>query len=318
MDGDNCRRERVGYPLTTAVTHYGIPMPWLQLRVDTDRAHAEKIENALLFAGAVSVTLQDNADQPILEPGLGEVPLWDQTRITGLFDAEVDTSVTEAKAASFLCEMLPNVRWEQLEDKDWEREWMSHYKPIQCGDNLWICPSWCEPPHPEAVNLLLDPGLAFGTGTHPTTYLCLQWLASEPLQGHSVIDFGCGSGILGIGALLLGAERAIGTDIDPQALIASRDNAKRNSIDPQCFPVYLPEKMPRKSVDTMLANILAGPLVELAAELVGLTKVGGRICLSGILASQAEQVKKAYAQNIEFDKDGEHEGWVRLSGTRIR
>ncbi|BBM00841.1 50S ribosomal protein L11 methyltransferase [Microbulbifer sp. GL-2] len=293
-------------------------MPWLQLRVDTDRAHAEKIENALLFAGAVSVTLQDNADQPILEPGLGEVPLWDQTRITGLFDAEVDTSVTEAKAASFLCEMLPNVRWEQLEDKDWEREWMSHYKPIQCGDNLWICPSWCKPPHPEAVNLLLDPGLAFGTGTHPTTYLCLQWLASEPLQGHSVIDFGCGSGILGIGALLLGAERAIGTDIDPQALIASRDNAKRNSIDPQCFPVYLPEKIPHESVDTMLANILAGPLVELAAELVELTKVGGRICLSGILASQAEQVKKAYAQNIKFDEDGEHEGWVRLSGTRIR
>ncbi|MFA0810918.1 50S ribosomal protein L11 methyltransferase [Microbulbifer epialgicus] len=293
-------------------------MPWLQLRVDTDRAQAEKIENALLFAGAVSVTLQDNADQPILEPGLGEVPLWEQTRVTGLFDAEIDTAVTEAKAASYLCELLPNVRWEQLEDKDWEREWMTHYKPIQCGDNLWICPSWCEPPHPESVNLLLDPGLAFGTGTHPTTYLCLQWLAQEPLQGKSVIDFGCGSGILGIGTLLLGAERAIGTDIDPQALIASRDNAKRNGIDPKRFPVYLPEQMPQESVDVMLANILAGPLVELATELIKLTKVGGRICLSGILVSQAEQVKAAYAQNIEFDEDGEHEDWVRLNGTRIR
>lgn len=293
-------------------------MPWLQLRVDTDREHAEKIENALLFAGAVSVTLQDNADQPILEPGLGEVPLWDQTRVTGLFDAEVDTAVTEARAASYLCELLPNARWEQLEDKDWEREWMSHYKPIQCGAKLWICPSWCKPPDPDAVNLLLDPGLAFGTGTHPTTFLCLQWLAEEDLAGKSAIDFGCGSGILGIGALLLGAERALGTDIDPQALIASRDNAERNGIDPQRFPVYLPEQLPREPADVMLANILAGPLVELAPQLVELTRVGGRICLSGILASQAEQVKAAYRQWIDFDEDGRREDWVRLGGTRVR
>ncbi|WP_444943447.1 50S ribosomal protein L11 methyltransferase [Microbulbifer sp. ZKSA006] len=293
-------------------------MPWLQLRVDTDRDHAEKIEDALLFAGAVSVTLQDNADQPILEPGLGEVPLWEQTRVTGLFDAEVDTSVTEAKAASFLCEMLPNVRWEQLEDKDWEREWMSHYKPIQCGPNLWICPSWCEPPQADAVNLLLDPGLAFGTGTHPTTFLCLQWLARQELEGKSAIDFGCGSGILGISALLLGAERVLGTDIDPQALIASRDNAQRNGIDPKRFPVYLPEQMPSEAADVMLANILAGPLVELAPQLVQLTQVGGKICLSGILSSQAEQVKAAYSEWIEFDTDGEHEGWVRLTGKRVR
>ncbi len=293
-------------------------MPWLQLRVDTDRDHAEKIEDALLFAGAVSVTLQDNADQPILEPGLGEVPLWDQTRVTGLFDAEVDTAVTEAKAASYLCELLPNARWEQLEDKDWEREWMSHYKPIRCGEKLWICPSWCEPPDPDAVNLLLDPGLAFGTGTHPTTFLCLQWLAQEDLAGKSAIDFGCGSGILGIGALLLGAERALGTDIDPQALIASRDNARRNGIDPERFPVYLPEQLPREPADVMLANILAGPLVELAPQLVELTRVGGRICLSGILASQAEQVKAAYRRWINFDEDGQREDWVRLSGTRVR
>ncbi|WP_226665109.1 50S ribosomal protein L11 methyltransferase [Microbulbifer aggregans] len=296
-------------------------MPWLQLRVNTNREQAEKIENALLFAGAVSVTLQDNADQPILEPGLGETPLWDETLVTGLFDAEVDTNVTEAKAASYLCELLPNARWEQLEDKDWEREWMSHYKPIQCGDNLWICPSWCEPPQPDAVNLLLDPGLAFGTGTHPTTFLCLQWLAKEPLSGKNAIDYGCGSGILGIAALLLGAETALGTDIDPQALIASRENALRNNIDPERFPVYLPEKTPpanEASADVMLANILAGPLVELAPQLIERTRVGGRICLSGILASQAEKVKTAYSQWIDFDADGEKEEWVRLSGTRVR
>ncbi|AMX01540.1 50S ribosomal protein L11 methyltransferase [Microbulbifer thermotolerans] len=293
-------------------------MPWLQLRVDTDREHAEKIEEALLFAGAVSVTLQDNADQPILEPGLGEVPLWDHTRVTGLFDAEVDTAVTEAKAAAYLCELLPNARWEQLEDKDWEREWMSHYKPIRCGDKLWICPSWCEPPEPEAVNLLLDPGLAFGTGTHPTTFLCLQWLGQENLTGKNVIDFGCGSGILGIGAILLGAARASGTDIDPQALIASRDNAERNGIDPARFPVYLPEQLPREKADIVLANILAGPLVELAPQLSELTRIGGRICLSGILSSQADQVKAAYREWIDFDADGLHEDWVRLSGTRVR
>ncbi|AOS96774.1 Ribosomal protein L11 methyltransferase [Microbulbifer aggregans] len=293
-------------------------MPWLQLRVDTDREQAERIEDALLFAGAVSVTLQDNADQPILEPGLGEVPLWDQTRVTGLFDAEVDTAVTEAKAASFLCELLPNARWEQLEDKDWEREWMSHYKPIQCGEQLWICPSWCEPPQPDAVNLMLDPGLAFGTGTHPTTFLCLQWLSREPVEGKSAIDFGCGSGILGIAALLLGASAARGTDIDPQALLASRENAARNGVAPERFPVYLPEQMPDEPADIMLANILAGPLVELAPHLLALTRVGGRLCLSGVLASQADQVRAAYEKQVEFDPVACKDDWVCLSGTRVR
>ncbi|WP_237059481.1 50S ribosomal protein L11 methyltransferase [Microbulbifer sediminum] len=291
-------------------------MPWLQLRVDTNRERAEQIEDALLFAGAVSVTLQDNADQPILEPGLGEVPLWDETRVTGLFDAEVDTAVAEARAASSLGEALPNARWEQLEDKDWEREWMAHYHPIQCGDNLWICPSWCEPPAPDAVNLMLDPGLAFGTGTHPTTFLCLEWLAREPVAGKSVIDFGCGSGILGIAALLLGAEHALGTDIDPQALRASADNAVRNGLAPEQFPVFMPEKLPQAPVDLVLANILAGPLVELAPKLIALTRPGGRLCLSGILASQAEQVREAYSPWVEFEEDGQREDWVRLSGTR--
>ncbi|WKD49428.1 50S ribosomal protein L11 methyltransferase [Microbulbifer spongiae] len=293
-------------------------MPWLQFRVDTNRIHAEKIEEALLLAGAVSVSLQDNADQPILEPALGEAPLWDQTRVTGLFHAEINTAATEAKVAALLSAPLPNAHWEQLEDRDWERAWMSHYKPIRCGENLWICPSWCQPPHPEAINLLLDPGLAFGTGTHPTTFLCLQWLAEEPLQSRSVIDFGCGSGILGIGALLLGAERAMGADIDPQALIASRSNAARNGIDPERFPVYLPEQMPREPADILLANILAGPLMELSCKLIDLTRIGGRICLSGILASQAQQVKAAYRQHVAFDEDRERANWVRLSGTRVR
>ncbi|GMG85709.1 50S ribosomal protein L11 methyltransferase [Biformimicrobium ophioploci] len=293
-------------------------MPWLQLRVDTNRDDAARIEAAMLFAGAVSVTLQDNADQPVLEPALGETPLWDATRVTGLFDADIDTRVTEARAASHLCEPLPNARWEQLEDKDWEREWMEHYHPIQCGERLWVCPSWREPPEADGVNLMLDPGLAFGTGTHPTTFLCLGWLDGAPLAGKTVLDYGCGSGILGIAALLLGAERAAGTDIDPQALLASRENLRRNGLAEDRFPVYLPQDLPQAENDIVVANILAGPLVELAPDLIRQLKPGGRLCLSGILQSQAEAVKSAYRNWIDFDPDGVREEWVRLSGVRAR
>ena len=171
-------------------------------------------------------------------------------------------------------------------------------------------------PEPEAVNLLLDPGLAFGTGTHPTTALCLQWLDGQPLDGCTVLDFGCGSGILAIAALLLGAERAVGTDIDPQAVEASRDNANRNGIDPARFPVYLPQDLPAEQADVLVANILAGPLVSLAPQLSRLVKTGGRLALSGILAEQAEEVRAAYAGDFDLDPTAEQDGWVRISGIR--
>lgn len=293
-------------------------MPWLQLRIDTCRQQAQHIEDALLFAGALSVTLQDNADQPILEPALGETPLWAQTRLTALFDAEVDTTLVETKAAAFLSELLPQPRWDPLEDKNWERAWMDHYQPLQCAENLWICPSWCQPPVATAVNLLLDPGLAFGTGTHPTTFLCLKWLAHETLADKKVLDFGCGSGILGIAALLLGARHAVGTDIDPQALLASRDNALRNGLNHEQFPVCLPDQLTKTAVDLILANILAGPLIELAPQLITHVKINGRLCLSGVLAVQAQQVRAAYSQWVDFDADAQHAEWVRLTGTRRR
>lgn len=288
-------------------------MPWLEIHINTNREDAPLIEDQLMEVGALSVTLQDNADQPIFEPALGETPLWSETRVTGLFEAEVDTPTIDSQL------QLPataNFKWHIVEDKDWEREWMQHYNPIQCGDNFWICPSWIAPPNPEAVNLLLDPGLAFGTGTHPTTFLCLQWLATQALTDKDIIDYGCGSGILGIGAILLGAKQVLGVDIDPQALLATQDNAQRNAIAAERFPVVFPDKCSNKPVDVMVANILAGPLVELAPTLTPLVKPGGKLCLSGILATQAEAVQAAYAPFFDFDPVAKKEEWVRLTATK--
>lgn len=290
-------------------------MPWLQLHIHSSPAEAAAIEDALLTCGAVSVTFQDRADQPILEPKLGETPLWQQTRITGLFEAQVDTRSISEKIAQQLG-WTPEQRWEQLEDKDWVREWMKDYQPIQCGPDLWICPSWQEAPDPSATVVRLDPGLAFGTGTHPTTLLCLRWLASQDVSGLHVVDYGCGSGILGIAALLKGAEKLDAVDIDPQALMATADNCQRNGIAPERLSTYLPRELPPTQADLVLANILAGPLVELAPTLTALTRPGGRLVLAGLLASQADQVKQAYINDFEFEEDEQMEEWVRLSARR--
>lgn len=293
-------------------------MPWLQLNIITSREHASRLENALLASGAASVTLQDNADQPILEPALGETPLWDNVKITGLFDADIDTRATTLKAQKHFGRTLPDHAWELLEDKDWEREWMKSYHAIRCGDNLWICPSWQQPPEPDKINLMLDPGLAFGTGTHPTTFMCLQWIDKQRFSGLQIMDYGCGSGILGIATLLLGAQQVIGIDIDPQALLATRENARRNQLPEDAMPVFLPAKTPQQPVDVMLANILAGPLAELAPTLANLTKTGGKLCLSGILAVQANTVMNAYAEWFDFDPVITQEEWVCLTATKTR
>lgn len=299
-------------------------MPWLQLFADTHSDRAPAVEDALINAGAVSVTFKEHIpfgqqEKPILEPALGETPLWDHTRVTGLFDAEVDTQSINWLLEQHLgndSKSTLDLRWEQLEDKDWEREWMNNYHPIQCADNLWICPSWIAPPNPAATNILLDPGLAFGTGTHPTTFLCLQWLAEQELGNSSVIDYGCGSGILGVAALLLGTQQATGVDVDPQALIATQDNLQRNHLTADKFTVHLPQDCPKAPVDIMLANILAGPLVELADTLIALIKPQGKICLSGILAQQAQAVMDAYSDRIAFDPVATKDEWVRLSGRK--
>ena len=211
---------------------------------------------------------------------------------------------------------LPEHHSEVIEDQDWERSWMDNFQPMRFGQRLWIVPSWHAAPEPNAVNLLLDPGLAYGTGTHPTTALCLEWLDGQDLTDSNVLDFGCGSGILAIAALLLGAKEAVGTDIDVQALEASRDNAGRNNIAEGKFPLYLPEDLPQVQADVLVANILAGPLVSLAPQLSSLVKPGGRLALSGILAEQGEDVAAAYAKDFELDPIANRDGWVRISGRR--
>lgn len=295
-------------------------MPWLQLFIDTERDHVPVIEDALLKYGAVCVTNQEHIpegqeEQPVLEPNLGETPLWQYTRITGLFHTDTNTEQINLR----LQQELPtsNLQWEQLEDKDWEREWIHSYHPIQCAPKLWICPSWLEPPDPEATNLLLDPGLAFGTGTHPTTFLCMQWLAKQSIEGKTIIDYGCGSGILAIAALLLGAKKAVGVDIDPQALTASKDNLKRNQLKSNQLQLFLAKNYTKpQPADIVVANILAGPLIKLAPTLIDQTKIGAKICLSGILKPQAEAVIAAYNNKIQFDPIEQKDEWVRISGIR--
>ncbi|VXC51705.1 methylase for 50S ribosomal subunit protein L11 [Pseudomonas sp. 8AS] len=291
-------------------------MPWLQVRLAITPDQAQTYEDALLGVGAVSVTFMDAEDQPIFEPDLGTTPLWSHTHLLALFEADTDPANLIAHLELLTGAPLPEHQIEQIEDQDWERSWMDNFQPMRFGRRLWIVPSWHAAPEPEAVNLLLDPGLAFGTGTHPTTALCLEWLDGQDLQGCSVLDFGCGSGILAIAALLLGAPQAVGTDIDPQALEASRDNASRNGIEPARFPVYLPADLPQQQADVVVANILAGPLVTLAPQITSLVKSGGRLALSGILAEQADEVRAAYQDAFNLDPTASKDGWVRISGVK--
>lgn len=292
-------------------------MPWIQLKINTSGANAEQIGDAMVESGAVSVTFQDTHDAPIFEPLPGETRLWGDTDVIGLYDAE-----TDMKEIVALLEKSPLLghgfvhRIEQLEDKDWEREWMDNFHPMRFGERLWICPSWRDVPDENAVNVMLDPGLAFGTGTHPTTALCLEWLDGLDLTDKTVIDFGCGSGILAIAALKLGAKRAIGIDIDPQAILASKDNAERNGVADR-LSLYLSKDQPENlKADVVVANILAGPLRELAPLISILPYEGGHLGLSGILSSQAQSVMEAYQSDFDLDPVKEKEEWCRITGIR--
>ncbi|MCF5850750.1 50S ribosomal protein L11 methyltransferase [Aeromonas veronii] len=290
-------------------------MPWIQIRINATAKTADKVSNMLLGRGAQAVTFMDAKDVPVYEPMPGETPLWGETEVMGLFDAETDPAPTIAFFQQLFGENV-GYKVEQLEDKDWVREWMDHFHPMQFGERLWICPSWRDVPNPDAVNVMLDPGLAFGTGTHPTTALCLQWLDGLDLTGKTVVDFGCGSGILGIAALKLGAARVIGIDIDPQAIQASRDNAARNGVADQ-IELYLPADQPQDvEADVVVANILAGPLRELAPLIAGHGKPGSLMALSGVLESQAPELETIYGQWFEMDPTAVKEEWCRLSGRK--
>ncbi|MEE2602206.1 MAG: 50S ribosomal protein L11 methyltransferase [Pseudomonadota bacterium] len=290
-------------------------MAWLQLHLATTEAHADAFQSALEDMGACAVTLTDGADQPVFEPPPGARPLWQNTVVSALFDADRDPALILAALQQQGLEAQAH-HHETLDDQVWERAWMDDFAPMRFGERLWIVPSWSASPDPQAVNLKLDPGLAFGTGTHETTALCLEWLDQADLTGKAVLDFGCGSGVLAIAALLLGAGNATGTDIDPQALTASEDNARNNGVA-DALRLYLPENLPSDyRCDVLVANILAGPLVELAGQLASYCRPGGSLALSGILAEQAESVRNAYAPWFDLNPTTQQGDWVRIDGVR--
>ncbi|MDH5353384.1 MAG: 50S ribosomal protein L11 methyltransferase [Gammaproteobacteria bacterium] len=292
-------------------------MAWWQLSIQCSAAELEQTESVLLELGALSINISDAKDEPIYEPLPGHTPVWQNSIVTGMFDSQLHPEQLYQSLSERLPEhLLGSLRQNQLEDQDWVQAYRDHYFPIQCADRLWIVPSWHQAPDPAAINIILDPGLAFGTGGHPTTALCLAWLAENAIQNQSVIDYGCGSGILAIAACKLGATTVLGVDIDPQALDASRENARRNQITTEQFQLSLPDSMDRSTVDLLIANILSGPLVELAESLAALVKPGGKILLSGILQQQANEIQSAYQVYFNIEPVLAKENWIRVTGTR--
>lgn len=286
---------------------------WKQVTLIANGDKAEEISDILFFLGAVSVTYQDAKDDPILEPLPGEQRVWPNTKVIGLFEKGTDTAPVVSYLQHLYGDNFPIVAHD-LEDQDWVRAWMDNFKPIKCGKNLWITPSWCETQ--DGINVILDPGLAFGTGTHPTTFLCLGFLDSlENLSEKEVLDYGCGSGILAISALKLGAKKAYGVDIDPQALIASKDNAQRNQVEDK-LELFdgASKQIPQCSI--VVANILAGPLAQLEPNIAALCQSQGKLALSGILESQAQEVIDAYSKDFDIEYTKVKEGWVLIVATR--
>lgn len=296
-------------------------MPWLTLIVDTDAEHAESLSEALLELGALSVDLLDaDADTPdeqaiFGEPGEPPPGVWQHNRVSALFENDKDVSAILHKAATNIgLRQTPEHHIETLADNDWVRLTQSQFEPIPISPRLWIVPTWHTPGDPTAINIILDPGLAFGTGSHPTTRLCLRWLDDHIVGNEAVLDYGCGSGILAIAALKLGAARAVGVDVDSQAVISSRDNALANRVENAAF--YLPDSAPQASYDLVVANILTNPLRMLAPLLASATRQGGRIVLSGILEEQAQDVMNIYQQWFDLNAPIFEDGWSCLSGRK--
>lgn len=290
-------------------------MPFQQLVIDLGRADPGPAEQACLGLGAIALSLTDAADDPVLEPGPGEMRMWREVRLLALFEHGADPRMLAAVLTAVLG--LPDraIRIEHLADRAWEREWLREFRPMRFGRRLWVCPGGQPAPAADAVVLELDPGLAFGTGTHPTTAMCLEWLDGAPLAGRRVLDYGCGSGILALAALKLGAATASGFDIDPQALRAANDNALRNALADR-IAIAAEREAVRGPFDVVLANILAGPLVELAPALAGHCARGGSIVLAGLLDAQAPEVAQAYGPWFDIEPAARRDGWTMLAGRR--
>jgi len=292
-------------------------MSWLELSVRVSRQNAPLVENLLGNEPVLAVTLTDDADDPVLEPGVGETPLWPSVCVTALFSGD-----TPVEPLARLLSLVPGVDRPQLvsfrkfEDQQWERVWLDRFKPMQFGRGLWIVPGNQEIPPAATTVLRLDPGLAFGTGTHPTTRLCLEWMDKHDFHGESVVDYGCGSGVLAVVAAIKGAAHIVAVDNDPQALLASHENALRNNVSDN-FLVLPPSRFESQEVDVVLANILAGPLIELAPILLASLRAGGALVLSGILKEQADEVATAYLPQMDQLIVTEDDGWVRLHGRKV-
>lgn len=284
--------------------------------MDLESLEPERVEELFSRHGALAITLSDGGDNPVLEPAPGETPLWSDTRITGLFDARQDLGALEADLCrSFGLERLPASRIELLADRAWEREWLKDFQAMRFGTRLWVSPHACDVPDNDAVVIRLDPGMAFGTGTHATTALCLEWLDSMDLSSTRVLDFGCGSGILAIGALLLGADRASALDIDHQAITATRQNAAANGLADRLTTAMSADAI-TGDFDVVIANVLAQPLIDVAPSLIRHIRPGGALALSGILAGQTDAVSGAYRDWVDFEPPKILDGWARLTGVR--
>jgi ribosomal protein L11 methyltransferase len=294
-------------------------MPWQSLEITAGEEVAESISDALMELGALSVSIEDadaetEAEKPIFgEPGEAPPGIWRHNVVSALFgeDADIEAVMVALSEATGLRNLGYTVQ--AVEEQDWVRATQSQFEPIRIRDDLWIVPSWHDAPNPDALNIVLDPGLAFGTGSHPTTHLCLAWLADNLRGGESVLDYGCGSGILAIAAKLRGAGPTIGTDIDPQAMVASRYNAENNGAEVEFF---LPDDLPAVVADVVVANILASPLKVLAPALAAHCQAGGRIALSGILREQAEEVSAIYGEWFEMNPPQPLDNWVLLTGRK--
>jgi len=288
---------------------------WTEISISVSREATPQAEEALELLGALAITFQDDEDNPVLEPGPGATPLWPTVHVRGLFEEGVEKQPVLAALSDVPGADRPeNIRWRKVGEQDWERAWMDRFAPMKFGQRLWIVPGGMSIQHdPANIEIQLDPGLAFGTGTHPTTALCLEWLDGTDVTALTVVDYGCGSGILGIAAALKGAARVICVDTDPQALEATTENAARNGVADR-VSCQLPAAADCNGVDIVMANILAAPLIDLAPLFTGFLKPGGQLALSGILAEQAEDVRSAYWPGIGAMSVEQKEEWILLAG----
>jgi ribosomal protein L11 methyltransferase len=287
---------------------------WLQLGIATSRDESAAVEQALLAAGALSVWLEDAGDQPILEPAPGTAPLWDQVRVIGLLDATATSAdVLATLGQALTLEQLLSLRSTRLAEQDWQARWRATLRPLCFAGRLWICPTGHACPDPAAARVLLDPGLAFGTGSHATTSLCLEWLATQPLAGQALLDYGCGSGILALAAIALGASEARAIDLDPQALSATATNAHRNGCGDRVH-TGLPDELLPGRFGFIVANILSNTLVQLAPVLCAQGMPGARYALSGVLESQSGEVIAAWQPRVQLAVSARRDGWVLLTG----